>query len=99
MKEQMRQEAEERKLLEQQKKQVEAEESKYEKELLRITERMQAASSEEIEKLRSLKKYRLSLMPFRIKRMRLLSCKTVRPALCTLFPISVPLAMMFSRSV
>lgn len=52
LKEQMRQEAEERKLLEQQKKQVEAEESKYEKELLRITERMQAASSEEIEKLR-----------------------------------------------
>ena len=52
LKEQMRQEAEERKLLEKQKKQVEAEESKYEKELQRITEKMQAANGAELDKLR-----------------------------------------------
>ncbi|MBQ9950647.1 MAG: GIY-YIG nuclease family protein [Clostridia bacterium] len=48
----MKQEAEERKRLEQERKKVEAEEAKYKQEIERITEQMQKAHDSELEKLR-----------------------------------------------
>ena len=53
IREQMRQEAAERKALEQERKQVEKEEQKYKQEIDRITAQLQSAADSEIEKLKS----------------------------------------------
>lgn len=53
IKEQMRQEAEERKALENEKRKIEKEEAKYHTEIDRVTEQMKTASDDEIEKLKA----------------------------------------------
>lgn len=53
IREQMRQEAEERKALEAERKKIEKEETKYNTEISRITEQLQTASTEEMEKLQA----------------------------------------------